>query len=228
MSRTSDWPDGQTLITLAAIIVPSIARIQSAVMTKLRILISPAVLLLVCWGLQASATSLLPVSPQRMAAAAERIFHGRVIDNTVELDPVSGRVATFTTFRVLETIKGDIGETHRIKQIGGHLPGSRVRLVIHGVPQFETGAEYVVFMPAPSSLGFASPIGLSQGKFDIQRLNGEAVILNGRGFASLSSTASSQAAVKLPSAVERDQPAARANAVPLADFLQSVRGMAQE
>ena len=197
-------------------------------MTTLRLLINPAVLLLVCWGLQASATTLLPVSPQRMSAVAESIFHGRVIDNTVKLDLVSGRVATFTTFRVLEAIKGEIGDTHIIKQIGGDLPGSSVRLVIHGVPRFETGAEYVVFMPAPSSLGFASPIGLSQGKFDIQRLNGEAVIINGRGFASLSSTASAQTAVKLPSAVEHDQPAARADAVPLADFLQSVRGMAQE
>jgi hypothetical protein len=197
-------------------------------MITFRLLISPAILLLACWGLQATATSLLPVSPQRMAAVAESIFHGRVIDNTVKLDPVSGRVATFTTFKVLEAVKGDIGETHIIKQIGGHLPGSSVRLVIHGVPRFETGAEYVVFMPAPSSLGFASPIGLSQGKFDIQRLNGEAVIINGRGFASPASTASAQTTVKLPSAIEHDQLPARADAVPLADFLQSVRGMAQE
>ena len=197
-------------------------------MVTSRFLISPAVLLLVCWGLQVSATSLLPVSPQRMSAIAESIFHGRVLDNTVKLDPISGRVATFTTFKVLEAIKGEIGETHVIKQIGGHLPGSSVRLVIHGVPQFETGTEYVVFMPAPSSLGFASPIGLSQGKFDIQRLNGEAVIINGRGFASPSSTASEQTEVKLPSAVEHDQSPARADAVPLADFLQSVRRMAQE
>ena len=197
-------------------------------MITFRLLISPVVLLLVCWGLQASATSLLPVSPQRMSAVAESIFHGRVIDNTVKLDPASGRVATFTTFKVLEAVKGEIGKTHVIKQIGGHLPGSSVRLVIHGVPQFETGAEYVVFMPAPSSLGFASPIGLSQGKFDIQRLNGEAVIINGRGFASQSSTASAQTAARLPSAVEHDQSPARADAVPLADFLQSVRGMAKE
>jgi hypothetical protein len=196
-------------------------------MITLRHLISPMILLLLCWGLPASATSLLPVSPQRMTAIAESIFHGRVIDNTVELDPVSGRVATFTTFRVLEVIKGDIPETHTIKQIGGQLPGSQVRQLIQGVPRFETGNEYVVFMPAASSLGFASPIGLTQGKYDIQRLNGEAVIINGRGFAA-SSTASEQAAVKLPSAVERDQSAGHADAVPLADFLQSVRGMAQE
>ncbi|MBT8129788.1 MAG: hypothetical protein KJP10_07335 [Gammaproteobacteria bacterium] len=197
-------------------------------MITLRHLISPTFLLLVFWGLQASATSLLPVSPQRMTMMADNIFHGQVIDNTVRIDPVSGRVATFTTFKVLEVIKGDIPETNTIKQIGGQLPGSQVRQLIQGVPRFETGAEYVVFMPAASSLGFASPIGLKQGKYDIRRLNGEAVISNARGFSSVANTASQQAAVKLPSAVEFDQSAAQADTLPLADFLQSVRGMIEE
>ena len=196
-------------------------------MIKFRLLISSAVLLLMCWGLPASATSLLPVSPQRMAAVAEHIFHGRVIDNTVELDPVSGRVATFTTFRVLEAIKGDIGETHTIKQIGGQLPGSRVRLVIHGVPQFETNAEYVVFMPAPSSLGFASPIGLSQGKFDIQRLDGNAVITNRRGFTA-PARGTPKPAVEIPTAAIATEPRQRTGSLPLAEFLKNVRGMVEE
>jgi hypothetical protein len=197
-------------------------------MIKPRLLISPAVLLLLCWILPASATSLLPLSPQRMTAVAAAIFHGQVTDNTVRIDPVSGRVATFTTFKVLEVIKGDIPETHTIKQIGGQLPGSQVRQLIQGVPRFETGAEYVVFMPAASSLGFASPVGLTQGKYDIRRLDGKAVITNPRGFGSVASNASQQAAVRLPSAVEHDHTAAQADAIPLTDFLQSIRGMSGE
>jgi hypothetical protein len=163
-----------------------------------------------------------------MAAIAESIFHGRVIDNTVKLDPDSGRVATFTSFSVLEVIKGDIGATHTIKQIGGQLPDSNIRLVIHGVPQFEPGAEYVVFMPAASSLGFASPIGLSQGKFDIGQMNGETVVSNGRGFIPLVKPAAQETAARLPSAVMHDPSAAQADSIPLADFLNSVRGMVEE
>jgi len=116
-------------------------------------------------SLQAGATSVLPVSLQQLSSAAELIFHGTAISNEVRLDEVSGRVATFTTFAVTDVIKGVAGDTHTIKQIGGQLPGSRVRQIIRGVPRFSVGAEYVVFLPPASSLGFSSPIGLSQGRF---------------------------------------------------------------
>ena len=69
---------------------------------------------------------------------------------------------------------------------------------------------------------------MTQGKYDIRRLNGEAIISNARGFSSVANTVSQQAAVKLPSAVEHDQSAAQADTLPLADFLQSVRGMVEE
>jgi hypothetical protein len=103
-------------------------------------------LILLFCSLQAAATSVLPVSLQRMAQTAEMIFHGTAIGNEVRLDQASGRVATYTSFKVIEVIKGNPGATHTIKQIGGQLPGSNVRLVIHGVPRFAAGEEYVIFL----------------------------------------------------------------------------------
>lgn len=184
-------------------------------------------ILLFC-SLQAAATSVLPVSLQRMAKTAEIIFHGTAIGNEVRLDQASGRVATYTSFRVIEVIKGNPGEIHTIKQIGGQLPGSNVRQVIHGVPRFAVGEEYVIFLPKASSLGFASPIGLSQGKFDIQKLNGQAVVTNKRQLAAPEKTTSQQVLPNAPTAIAAgptpDQPAT----INLADFLQTVHGLTKE
>ena len=184
-------------------------------------------ILLLC-SLQAAATSVLPVSLQRMTTTAVIIFHGTAINNEVKLDQSSGRVATFTTFKVNEVIKGDPGTTHTIKQIGGQLPGSNVRQLIHGVPQFSVGQEYVIFLPEVSSLGFASPIGLSQGKFYIRKLNGESVVSSGRPPAAQTQTTPQQDLFNAPSAVETSQVPAQPASIRLADFLQNVRGMLKE
>ena len=197
-------------------------------MKKSRKLSALAIPVLILCSLQAAATSVLPISLERMTAAADLIFHGRAVGNEVRLDPVSGRVATFTRFEVLELIKGKAGETHTIKQIGGQLPGSNVRQVIHGVPQFSTGEEYVVFLPKASGLGFSSPIGLSQGKFDIHKLDGRSVIKRRGAIDAVVNTTSQQTPADVPSAIEIHQPGADADNVELADFVQSVRAMTRD
>lgn len=125
-------------------------------------------------------TVVLPLSLEKMSQTAELIFEGHVTGTEVRFDERSQRVATFTTFSVSDVIKGNVGNEHTIKQIGGRLPGSDVELRIHGVPKFEVGQYYVIFLPAESRLGFTSPIGLSQGKFTITQINQQSVVSNGR------------------------------------------------
>jgi hypothetical protein len=191
-------------------------------------------LILLLSSLQAAATSVLPVSLQRMTSKAAIIFHGTAINNEVKLDQTSGRVATYTTFKVNEAIKGDPGTTHTIKQIGGQLPGSNVRQLIHGVPRFAVGREYVIFLPKTSSLGFASPIGLSQGKFGIRQLNGETIVSNGRPLTALMKSSPQQNLPSTPSALAaRQAPTLKAISnqpanARLDDFLHTVRGMVKE
>ncbi len=203
-------------------------------MIQPRFAATPMFLTLLFCSLQAAATSVLPVSLQRMAATAEIIFHGTAIDSEVRLDPASGRVATYTSFKVIEVIKGNPGATHTIKQIGGQLPGSNVRLIIHGVPQFTTGREYVIFLPKASSLGFSSPIGLSQGKFNIRKQNGETLVSNGRPLAALLKTTPQQDSPNRPSALVSNRTPALTTidgqpaSAHLTDFMQAVRGMVNE
>lgn len=203
-------------------------------MIQPRHLAIPVTLILLICSLQAAATSVLPVSLQRMAKSAETIFHGTAIGNEVRIDQVSGRVATYTTFKVIEIIKGSPGDTHTIKQIGGQLPGSNVRQVIHGVPRFTVGEDYVIFLPRASSLGFASPIGLVQGKFDVRRHNGDTLVSNGRSLAALMKTTPQQDSPNGPSALaSRRAPVLNAiegqpASARLSDFMQAVRGMVNE
>ncbi len=141
--------------------------------------------LLIWFSLSAEATTVLPVSLETMADRAALIFHGRAISDEVKLDPVSKRVATFTTFKIIENIKGANDPTVVVKQIGGQLPGSKIIHKIHGIPRFEVGEEYIVFLPTPSRIGFSTPIGLSQGKFTLSEHNGETVVSNGRHIQSM-------------------------------------------
>ena len=201
---------------------------------KYRLLLIPMLLVSLIWSTNATATTVLPMSMAQMASAADVIFHGRVISNEVKQDPVTGKIATFTEFEVIALIKGTTGKTHTIKQIGGRLAGGKAHLAVHGVPRFRAGEAYVVFLPKASHLGFSSPIGLSQGKFDIQKLDDEALISNGRPITTLTGASAQEILSKTPAAITAE-PASMLKAVPgqptrayLTNFLQTVRGMVEE
>lgn len=165
----------------------------------------------------ASATSMLPITLEQLSTRASLIFYGKVISNQVKKDAQSGRIATFTEFEVIDLIKGNAGSTHTIKQIGGYHKDSNTRLLIHGVPIFLSGKEYVVFLPEKSSLGFSSPLGLHQGSFSVLTENNEQIVSSGRNLAE--QPAVINRSVQVPLAVRADKPTQSR----LDDFINTVR-----
>lgn len=163
------------------------------------------------------ATSMLPITLEQLSTQATLIFYGSVTANQVKKDELSGRIATFTEFQVIELIKGEAGNKHTIKQIGGQLKETGTTLRVHGVPEFQTGKHYVVFLPEESTLGFCSPLGLHQGRFDVSTVNGEQVVSNGRRLIPQTQNASRNA--QLPLAVKATNPAQSR----LDDFIHTVR-----
>ncbi len=164
----------------------------------------------------ASASSVVSLNLQQLSSRATLIFYAEVTSNNVKKDGQSGRIATFTVFKIIELIKGKTGSTHLIKQIGGHLASTGTTLRIHGIPKFETGNKYVVFLPEKSSIGFSSPLGLHQGSFTVSTINGEQLVSNGRNLTEQSTQNSS---IQIPLAVRADKPThAR-----LDDFINTVR-----
>jgi len=129
----------------------------------------------------AGATSVLPLDLDQIVARAEHVIHVRCTGNDVEPDSTVG-VATVTTFVVLDRAKGAAGATLTVRQAGGELYGLAVD---YRVPRFSVGEEYVLFMPATSRLGLASPVGLSQGVFGVRQGRSGKEVGNGRDFVEL-------------------------------------------
>ena len=166
-----------------------------------------------------SATSLLPISLEQLSTRASIIFYGTVISNEVKKDVQSGYIATFTEFEIIDLIKGDTFNRHTIKQIGGYLKENKIALHIHGVPEYELGNRYVIFLPEKSSLGFSSPLGLHQGSFSVSTINDEQIISNGQNLSVPTQTIDNSRAVHIPLAVNSDKP----SQARLVDFISTVR-----
>ncbi|MBE9568887.1 MAG: hypothetical protein IMF14_09330, partial [Proteobacteria bacterium] len=109
---------------------------------------------------------------------------------------------------------------HTIKQIGGHMSGTAnghgTTLRVHGIPAFQAGEKYVVFLPERSALGFSSPLGLHQGSFSVRTIDNQQVVNNaGMAEPAASGTNSQQ----LPLAVDIEKPSQSY----LSDFINTVR-----
>lgn len=153
-------------------------------MKSLRIALAGALAAL-AFLLPAHAASVLPLYLDQIIDTSTVAFEGTCIDNRTERDPDTGFVVTYTTFAVRDVLKGDVGFTHVIKQIGGKLPDGGLQYEVKGVPRFTPGDDYVVFLAGVSSAGFSSPIGLSQGNFAVLGQGAQRKVGNGRDFKEL-------------------------------------------
>ena len=128
------------------------------------------------------AASVRPMDLDAVVDDAAIVFQGRATESRSAVE-ASGEIVTYTTFQVEEPIKGPVGMTHMIKQIGGRV-GDKVYKV-DGIPSFSPGQRYVVFLYGVSAQGFSSPVGLAQGRFDIVARDGVFEVGNGRDFREL-------------------------------------------
>ena len=139
-------------------------------------------LLALAAALPAWATTVLPLSLDDIVNTAAIAFEGTCLENRTERDTSTNLVVTYTTFAVHDAIKGDVGTTYTIKQLGGQLPGDANGFRVHGVPTFVVGQDYVVFLAGVSRAGFSSPVGLSQGRFVVHPGASGTEVTNGRDF----------------------------------------------
>jgi hypothetical protein len=176
--------------------------------------VSQAVLVVFAMFLSAvNGTVLVPLYLEEMIDRSEVVFQGRCLANRTVRDEKTNMVVTLTTFQVYDVLKGTVGETHLIKQVGGSLPDELLEYRFRGIPTFTVGKEYVIFLAGVSSSGFSSPIGLSQGSFEI---NASRQVTNGRDFKDLTSRIAS----KVPAAALKNIESApgRVREMDLEDF----------
>ena len=171
----------------------------------------------------AHATSVLPLYLDEIVDSAAVAFEGTVLSNRTTRDEATGLVVTYTTFKVHEALKGSLGETYTVKQVGGDLPAEGVRQKSHGVPRFNTGESMVIFFYGVSEAGFSSPVGLEQGRFFISDEATGPEVTNGRDFRDLAQRMAPPASA---SAQARLNSAAPVKGLALDDFKKMVRDRA--
>jgi hypothetical protein len=199
--------------------------LESAAMLKRLLLLC---LLSLISALPVSAMSVLPLYLDQIVDGAALVFEGSCTGNRSERDPQTGMIVTYTTFQVDEVLKGVAGPMHTIKQIGGQIPGETTGLRvsrIEGVPGFEVGGRYVVFLHGVSPAGFSSPVGLGQGSFRLQAGAASAQVSNGRDFREMTAGRDQQSWPQSAQA-QFDSSSGRIEQIGLDDFKQFVRRQA--
>lgn len=113
----------------------------------------------------ARSTTLLRFDLETLTANAVQIFVGTCVASATEI--VDGQVYTHTRFAVSQALKGDLSD-----QVSVYLPGGeheQAQMQIVGMPTFAANEEVVLFLTPPNQRGHVWPVGLTQGKFHLER-----------------------------------------------------------
>jgi hypothetical protein len=118
-----------------------------------------------------------PLDLAALTKKAKRIVVVTVFDRQSGTDR-SGLAATIYRVRVERVLKGRVRRRIRLKQfgVGGLVRDAKgvVTAPIHGMPVYEPGHRYLLFLNATSPLGFTAPVGMELGTFAIDANGGTA------------------------------------------------------
>ena len=119
----------------------------------------------------ASATTILGMDIDKVAADAEFVFEGTVINSETRQNNNSGIISTYVTFQINDIIKGDYtGNSVELKFMGGVFNGQIVQVSGMRIPEM---AEQGIYFVESMSRDLINPlIGWSQGHFIIVDDNG--------------------------------------------------------
>ncbi len=125
-----------------------------------------------------TATIVIPMSIEEMTVKADRVVRARAMSSHSEWNPAHTEIDTFTTFQVIETMKGAQASTIVVRQMGGHV--GNVIQKVSGVRHWNLGEEQVLFLrPSEVGGGVTAVVGLFQGSFRVQRAGAAAMVSNG-------------------------------------------------
>jgi len=120
------------------------------------------------WTSLAGATTLRELSADEQIEQAQAIFRGRVerADSAFEQTPRGRAIFTTVQFTQLAVYKGDVQPSMTLKFLGGTV--GDVAMKIDGMPEFQIGKEYILFVSADRNL--ACPVvGWTQGRLQVDR-----------------------------------------------------------
>lgn len=129
-----------------------------------------ALLVLLFFGLSASATSFGPLSPAKQAAEAPYVLYGRILTPpAVEIEPESQRPHTYWRFSVIEQWRGPpVAAEIQLRSPGGEVNG--IGYHVASPARFAAGEEVVVMVQdAAESELVKAVFGLASGKYTVEQ-----------------------------------------------------------
>lgn len=141
----------------------------------------------------------IPLNLEQITERADKIFVGTCQDIDEAIDE-NGLRATYLTYSVEETIKGE--------------PRSLEQIKVFGTGDYKIGKREILFLYKESQLGFSSPVGAGQGRFEILS-EGSGALVQSVFYRNLNQGISQNASSDLQSLNQ-------SKAVPLGTFLKKV------
>ena len=130
-------------------------------------------------GALLSATTIVPVSVERLTQESSHIVEARASQSWSRWNPQHSLIFTYTRFQVARALKGQAPATIVVKQPGGSAEGYTQRVA--GVRHWRSGEQTVLFLrPSPELDGTLEVTGLMQGNFIVHKsAAGETMVSNG-------------------------------------------------
>lgn len=114
----------------------------------------------------APATTVIPMSIERLTAASSHVVEGVPMQTWSQWNPQHTMILTYTKFQVQRSLKGQAPPMLIVKQLGGRV-GATVQKVA-GVRHLQPGQEVVLFLrPGEENDGTLVITGLMQGNFAV-------------------------------------------------------------
>ena len=151
------------------------------------------------------ATTLIGMDIDDVAAKAEMVFEGEVIQSQAQLDSSSGIINTYITFRIIDLVKGDFnGDSIELKFTGGELNGKIVEVSGSTLPKLRESGIYFV---ESTSADMLNPLmGWSQGHFLIKTQGGRRTVhtVNDNPVTQIQSVSAIPLVIKAPNKLIQD------------------------
>jgi len=143
---------------------------------------APALVLVMCTGLPALASVVVPPSFEAMVADASEIFLGQVTERSSRWTQRGGKrlILTDVTFRTAAVLKGSPGTLRTLTFLGGSVGDAH--LDVPGMPSFMVGDRDVLFV-GNAGASFVPLVAMSHGRFRValgRNGTGEVITNNAR------------------------------------------------
>ena len=127
----------------------------------------------------ASATTLIPMTVEQLAARSTQVVRARAMQSWSEWNAQRTIIYTYTKFQVVKSFKGTPEQTVTVKQLGGRVDNTVQK--VSGVRHFTGGEENFLFLqPSQDNDGTMIVTGLVQGNFRLYRTStGQVAASNG-------------------------------------------------